>query len=608
MKNIFPIIVFCSFVFFQGAAQILLADESPNPAQNITGLLGKDRAVAVFFLGQDCPVANRSLPLVKEWNETLKKRGASVVGVYSEGGITPASIALHSQTYAVDFPVWHDENGKFAASLGVSRLATVVILDASGSLRYRGHFDSSFAKDAPATIRNPTAIRAMDEILDGRAVTTPETEVASCTLDGTKSDAKVPIGKLVLKVKTVPNYHRDIAPLLAKRCVQCHQADGVAPFRLDGFPQAKKRATDMLEEIEARRMPPWHAAPGKLKFSNENYLSDSEILLVKKWVETGAEEGAEIADGVTKPQPAAGQWRQGPPDKVLAFSQPEMIPAAAPATGLPYRYVKLGAPLDTDQWVRGAQIIPGDPSVVHHAIIYIVAPGQKPPMGGEDKISTTDALMVKMMSMEKFGDMIAKDADKEPAMLMAYVPGDDSFSYTSDLGRLIPKGSQLIAEMHYTPSGRPTKDLTRLGLTFHKSKPKHRVQDLIAMSVEIDIPPGKTDHRVRAVSGALPADADLLAFNAHMHFRGKQFRFILRKPDGGKELLLDIPRYDFKWQTTYRLSKPLRVKKGTRIECEAVFDNSSANLTNPDPKARVRFGEQTKDEMMIGSTEFILNP
>ncbi len=601
-----------SSVLYTFVAALLFVSQSANgnPAKEISKSLATHEAVALFFLGTDCPVSNRYIPLVKEWNASLRDRGALVVGVYSEKGITAQATTEHTKEYEVDFPTVRDAEGSFADAMGVSRLATVIILDDKGVLRYRGRFDNVFSKEGTAPTRIPEAGNAMDSILKGEPVTVPETEVSACTLDGTLGGGKVAIGEKVVAQAELPTYHRDIAPVLEARCTECHSSGGVAPFSLDNYASARKRGEDMLEEIDAMRMPPWHAAPGKLEFMNENHVEPEEKALLQRWLETGAAEGIAEKRPDPIPAPAREEWRIGTPDEVLSFQKSEKIPALAPPGGLPYRYVKIGEPFDQERWVRASQIIPGDRSVVHHSIIYIVAPGQVVPMGGTggEALSAADKIMIRLMSPEKLGDVIAEEAEREPTMLQAYVPGDDSFDHPEDLGRLIPRGAQLVAEMHYTPGGKETEDQTRIGLIYHDVKPDREVRDLVAMALDIDIPPGAARHKIRAVSAALKTDVDLLSFNAHMHLRGKEFRFILRKPDGKRELLLDIPRYDFNWQTTYRLATPLALEKGSRIECEAVFDNSAANFSNPNPEGRVGFGEQTTDEMMIGSMEYTSRP
>jgi hypothetical protein len=98
----------------------------------------------------------------------------------------------------------------------------------------------------------------------------------------------------------------------------------------------------------------------------------------------------------------------------------------------------------------------------------------------------------------------------------------------------------------------------------------------------------------------LPGGAQLLTFMPHMHLRGKSFFYEAIFANGKRETLLDVPKYDFNWQTSYREEQPLKFPAGTRIHAIARFDNSDANLNNPNPKAPVTWGDQTYEEMMIG--------
>jgi hypothetical protein len=117
---------------------------------------------------------------------------------------------------------------------------------------------------------------------------------------------------------------------------------------------------------------------------------------------------------------------------------------------------------------------------------------------------------------------------------------------------------------------------------------------------KLRIPPGEPNHEVYATSPPFPPDATLLSFSPHMHVRGKSYQYDLETPDGKKETLLEIPAYDFNWQTTYALAKPRPIPAGSRLVCTATYDNSAANLNNPDPTKTVTWGDQTWDEMMIG--------
>src|SRR5262249_7858329 len=159
---------------------------------------------------------------------------------------------------------------------------------------------------------------------------------------------------------------------------------------------------------------------------------------------------------------------------------------------------------------------------------------------------------------------------------------------------------KFVLQIHYTPNGKPQEDLSTLGLRFCKaSEVKQRVESGMAINFALFIPPGNANAKFTA-SCKFDEDRLILALTPHMHLRGKSFRSEAVFPDGRKQILLDVPKYDFNWQITYHLSQPILLPKGSRLRCDAVFDNSADNPNNPDPKRLVTFGEQTWDEMLIG--------
>ncbi len=186
-----------------------------------------------------------------------------------------------------------------------------------------------------------------------------------------------------------------------------------------------------------------------------------------------------------------------------------------------------------------------------------------------------------------------------------YVPGQRVEPYPAGMARKIPAGSQLTFQVHYTPVGSVQLDQTRVGMTFvDPASVKFEVRTASAVNPEIRIPPNDPAYRLEATSPRLPQGARLLALNPHMHLRGKSFFYEAVLPDKSRQTLLDVPRYDFNWQTAYRLSEPLPLPAGTKIHGVAHFDNSADNLNNPNPSETVRWGEQTWDEMMIGYLDY----
>jgi hypothetical protein len=254
------------------------------------------------------------------------------------------------------------------------------------------------------------------------------------------------------------------------------------------------------------------------------------------------------------------------------------VPAKGGKNGIRYQYFPVPTNFAEDRWIQAAEARPGNRAVVHHIIVYITKPGENFETRGPDGI----------------GD----------SLLVAFAPGDLPAVFSPGLAKKVPKGSVLLFQMHYTPNGIAQDDRSSVGLIFSKEPPKHEIRTRAITQSRFTIPPGADNHEVKSTT-IFRQDAQLLSLFPHMHLRGKDFEYRVVFPDGKSETLLRVPRYDFNWQSHYRLVKPLNLPAGTRIECTAHFDNSTQNPNNPDPQKTVRWGEQTWEEMMIGFVDYV---
>ena len=385
---------------------------------------------------------------------------------------------------------------------------------------------------------------------------------------------------------TAPTFYRDVLPILQEHCQVCHRAGGIAPIAFETYENTRGYAAAIREATRNRSMPPWFAEKGIGRFSNDPSLTDEQIALLVAWAEAKAPAG-NPADAPA-PKKWVDRWTIPAPDMEIKMAEPVRIPATG---DVDYTYEILPTHFKEGRWVQGAEILPGLPEHVHHAVVY-VRPPESPWLrhAPVEKSFTAETLS----SPEDKKDAMWTDSD----VLLVYAPGSTPDNWPRGMAKFIPAGSDLVFQIHYTTNGNPGKDLTRVGLIFAKEPPEKRVLTLQLTNDHFVIPPGTPDYRVEA-RGTLPNDALLLSFFPHMHLRGKKFEYNIVHEDRTVEPLLRV-RYHFHWQMSYRLAEPLPLKAGTELQAVAWFDNSKGNPHNPDPSAAVRWGEQSYDEMMVG--------
>ena len=459
------------------------------------------------------------------------------------------------------FPLLKDVGNALADRLGAERTPEVFVLDQGRVVRYRGRIDDqfSFGVHRPVPTRHELA-DALEDLLAGRAVAVARTEVAGCRIGRV---AKVGGDGEV-------TYAKQVARILAARCVACHREGEIAPFSLTSYAQAAGWSGMIDEVVQGGRMPPWHASPEYGAFSNDARLSASEKQTIAAWVAAGAPEG----NPRDLPEPAhyVEGWRIPAPDLVLALPKAVKIPAEGT---MPYQNFVIDPKLKEDVWVRASQVRPGNPSVVHHLVVFVMPPG-------------------------------SRDATSKIDFLAAYAPGMPPRVLPEGTAKLVPAGSRLMFQVHYTPRGTPQTDRSEIGLVLADPKAIRKVMTAIAaINMNLRIPPGAADYAAKA-EHRFGQDTIVYSLLPHMHLRGKSFRFEAVYLGGRREVLLDVPRYEFEWQNVYVLSEPKLMPEGSILRCLARYDNSAENLSNPDPKATVTWGEQTREEMLVGYVEVAL--
>ncbi|MGH9852926.1 MAG: DUF3471 domain-containing protein [Blastocatellia bacterium] len=427
-------------------------------------------------------------------------------------------------------------------------------------------------------------------------------------------------------------FTKDVAPIFFKNCAGCHRPDDIAPFSVLSYKDARPWAKAIREKVISREMPPWGADPHFGEFSNDVRLKQNEIETIVAWVDQGASEGNRRD---LPPAPNfSDAWQVGKPDVVLSMPEEFTLDARGADD---YIYFRVPTNFAEDKWIQAAEFRPGNKRVVHHAVVFIETPQMieaakalAKRSGREfdlrngpsvfERAPGPEALFFKegtvwriKMDAPVVNDACAQSntgarsasAGAGSTILTAYAPGKNPDVYQPGVAKRIPAGSNLILQMHYSKTtGKPEKDRTSVALIFAKQPVEKAVETLTVVNSLFSIPPGAENHEATACYN-VQRDIQFVNYFPHMHVRGKAMKYEVVYPDGRRETLLQVDKYNFNWQTLYALKQPAPVPKGSRFVVTARFDNSAKNKFNPDPTKTVRFGEPTYDEMLVGYADII---
>jgi hypothetical protein len=382
---------------------------------------------------------------------------------------------------------------------------------------------------------------------------------------------------------SAPTFNADIAPLVYGQCMDCHRQGEAGPFALGSYAEVKKRAKQIVKVTTSRYMPPWKADAGDLKFVGARHLSNAQIALFRAWFEAGCPEGEGSAP---EPPKFPAGWRLGTPDLVVKMPEAYEVPAEGRDI---YRCFVIPVKIPAGKYVRAMEYRPGNRRVVHHAVLTTMPPEEV------------------AQRMEKDGDGsgpgwrsgLAPPGNLLPGPMRLWVPGMDPLPQPEGYAMAWPQDAQLVLQLHLHPDGKAEREQSTVGLFFTDEAPTGRLQNLVLMNKKVDIAPGDGAYRLER-SFKVPVDVELIGLFPHMHLLGKSVVATATFPDGSTRRLLTIADWDFNWQGYYSCAEPLRLPAGTVLHAVWTFDNSAQNPRNPStPPKRVRFGEQTTDEMGV---------
>ena len=574
-------------------------------------LLGNGQAVCYTFLYPGCPMSKIYCPVLNSLADEFGKQGVTFVGVICESEAID-ELEAYKKEFSISFPIFLDANFDVANLLGATVTPESFLVGRDGTIAYAGRIDSRYKVRG---VRSPAELRedlreAIVDLLGAKPVRIPRLVASGCSLDRPElpqpNAASVPNAKTPTD-KTV-TFYRDVLPILHNNCQRCHSPGQVAPFPLMDFEDASDWMETALEEIHARRMPPAQVE-SDLELSGARALSLAEVEMLRQWVASKTPEGNPADAPILAPLPNYKVFQEslGPPDIVLNLpSVAQLGPQGADV----YRNFVFSLNRPDDLHVRAIQLLPSDLKIVHHALIGYLDSATcvqaVKDYGGRAGMSNPLDQMPGFWSDMGSGfkvPPVRPDGIPRTSFVSGYVPGNLALVCPPNVDILIPAGSDIVAQMHFHRTGKLDTESTQIGIWLDKNQPpvQKKIMSMIFLFGSFQaIPIGVKDFRVTG-RYTIEQDAEFVGVAPHAHSLCSWMTIKATLPGQTNPILLvRVPKFDFNWQSAYWLKKPLHLPKGTVIDAEVSYDNSTDNPHNPyDPPQTVWLGESTFDEMLL---------
>jgi hypothetical protein len=406
-------------------------------------------------------------------------------------------------------------------------------------------------------------------------------------------------------------FNKDVVPILQKNCQVCHRPGQIAPMSFLNYESVRPWAKAIKAAVITRKMPPWFADPRYGHFSNDRALKPNDIDTIAAWVDGGAKEG----DPKDAPPPVA--WPKDgweiQPDYIVKGPEYKV-----PAKGImEWTNVVVPSGLTKDTWITSLEIKPSALPVTHHICVSFIAHSPEVkygvPVWVDKQRDESGSALPRAEGVKNELPGVPGVAKTERELIAArlnpggvegcYVPGLQVTDYrVFKAAKLVPANTDIVFQLHYTTIGTEVTDTPEVGFTFAKEPPQRRyISYNTQPSVGTDstvfrIPPNDGNWASPPAEIFFNADVQLVWMMPHMHLRGKDMTYNLEYPTGEKQILLNVPHYDFNWQLGYYTD--IKVPKGSKMMVDAHFDNSLNNKFNPDANRPVYYGDQTWEEMM----------
>jgi hypothetical protein len=538
------------------------------------------QGIALVFLSDECPVSNQYVAALNRLSVAMEGEPIELYGVMSDRTRTRAQAQAFAESFGVKMPILFDASATLARLMRPTHVPEAFVLDPLGNVLYRGRIDDQFDERLRrrSQVTSHDLQEALKSLLRGERPAVSQTTPVGCKLSPRVHEVAAPS----------VTFSRDVAPLLWAHCAECHRAGEVAPFELLSYGDASKRAEFIAEVVSQGKMPPWKARPGFGHFLGERVLNELDRQVLIDWAQNGAPEGS-AEDLPPRPTFVAG-WQLGEPDLIVKMQEPYPVYASGNDIN---RFFVIPIDIPEDKYVVGVEFRPGNPRVVHHAILYLDRSGNarkrdeaEPGPGFEGFVATEI---------------------RGGGVLGFWAPGYTPRFYPEGVGQKLYTKTDLALQLHYHPSGKEEIDQSQVGIHFADKPVQKTVGGLALINFDVSIPAGEPRHQMKHAF-TTPVDLEVIDVTPHMHVIGTEMKATATLPDGTVVPLIHS-NWDFNWQDVYRFREPIRLPKGTRFDIEAYFDNSSNNPYNPNsPPAFVGFGEQTTDEMCICAFRLLEDP
>jgi hypothetical protein len=401
-----------------------------------------------------------------------------------------------------------------------------------------------------------------------------------------------------------PTFAKDVAPVVFKNCTTCHRPGGLGPFSLLDADTAAAHSDEILEAVKTGYMPPWHAEGPHDVFKNDRRLSQTEKDIIVNWAKSGAKKG-NLKDMPPKPV-YPSTWAMGKPDGVVSMTEDYHVPASGT---IEYQYFEVPTGFTEDKWIQAMEFKPGAREVVHHILVYAkvppppAVPGATPPAPQPRPAGAPAPRPVFVQNREwsMTPRQVRTDSAHGPprqlgTLIGGTAPGTNMMEFPAGTALRLRAGTILTFQMHYTAKGHEMADRSQVGFKFASEAPEEEIGMSQFINGSFTIPAGAKDVAIPAEIG-VNEPVKIYGLLPHTHLRGVRWQYKLVKADSTSEIILDVPRYDFNWQTYYLFNKPLEMPAGSKLVSMAWYDNSPTNKANPDASKDIKWGDQTWEEM-----------